>query len=227
LAIDSKTKQFNLSIDKKYPDKTMEMTNEAKIQNLQRAGICYMIAGAGILSMGIPFWFFGKIVADPKMHQVFGIIHQIDNFKESLIEGWGYHLSSFLMLFAHVSLWKIGEPTGWAKRHFLLIPIIGSICHIFVLMFPLPFAPIGSILNGLGMIIVGIFSIKAKIWSGWKRYTPLIFGLFPIVVQVPIRYILGLPPYDILPLLGIALGLLGYSAWQRSKEVNGQTNKIN
>ncbi len=201
------------------------MTNETKIQYLQRAGICYMIAGASILSMGIPYWFFGKIVADPKMHQLFGIIHQIDNFKENLSEGWGYHVSSFLMLFAHSSLWKIGEPTGWGKRHFLLIPIIGSICHIFVLIFPLPFAPIGSILNGLGMTIVGIFSVKTKIWSGWKRYTPLIFGLFPIIVQVPIRYILGLPPYDILPLLGIPLGLLGFAAWQRSKELCGQPNK--
>ena len=201
------------------------MTTVTKILYLQRAGICYMIAGASILSMGIPYWFLGKIVADPKMHQLFGIIHQIDNFKVGLIEGWGYHLSSFLMLFAHFSLWKIGEPTGWVKRHFLLIPIIGSICHIFTLMFPLPFAPIGSILNGLGMIIVGIFSIKTKIWSGWKRYTPLIFGLFPIVVQVPIRFILGLPPYDILPLLGIALGLMGFATWQRSKELSVEINK--
>jgi hypothetical protein len=205
----------------------MEMTNETKIQYLQRAGICYMIAGASILSMGIPFWFFGKIVADPEIHQVFGILYQVDNFKEALMEGWGYNLACFLMLYAHISFWKIGEPTGMTKRHFLLIPIIASICHIFSIIFLLPFAPVGSILLGLGMTIVGIFSIRIKIWSGWKRYTPLFLGLFPLVVQAPIRFILGLPPYNILPLLGIALGLMGFAAWQRSKEVNGQTNKIN
>jgi hypothetical protein len=195
------------------------MTNETKIQYLQRAGICYIIAGVAIFSMGIPYWFFGKIPTDPQIHQIFGILHQIDDFKGALIVGWGYNLAGCLMLYAHIAFWKIGEPTGWAKRSYLLIPIIASICHLFSVMYPLPFAPVGSILLGLGMTIVGIFSIRNKIWSGWKRYTPLFLGLFPLIVQAPIRFILGLPPYDILPLLGIALALMGLAAWQRSKEI--------
>ncbi len=195
------------------------MTSETKSWHLQKAGICYMIAGLSILSMGIPYWFFGKAVSEPKMHQLSGILFQTDNFKEALIEGWGYNLAGCFMLFVHYSLWKTGEPTGWAKRHFLLIPIIASICHIISVMFPLPFAPVGSILLGLGMTIVGIFSIKNKIWSGWKCYTPLFLGLFPLVVQAPIRFILGLPPYDILPLLGISIFLMGLATWQRSKEL--------
>ena len=195
------------------------MANETKIGYLQKAGICYMIAGISILSMGIPYWFLGKAVSEPKMHQLFGFFYQTDNLKEAMIEGWGYNLAGLCMLFVHYSLWKSGEPTGWAKRHFLLIPIIASMCHVFSVMFPLPFAPVGSILLGLGMTIVGVISIRNKIWSGWKRYTPLFLGLFPLVVQVPIRFILGLPPYDILPLLGISIFLMGFAAWQRSKEL--------
>lgn len=183
-----------------------------------------MIAGTSIFSMGIPYWFLGKVVSEPKMHHVFGIFYQTDNFKEASLDGWGYNLAGFLMLYAHYCLWKVGEPTGWAKRHFLLIPIIASTCHIFSVMFPLPFAPVGSILLGLGMTIVGIFSIKTQLWAGWKRYTPLIFGLFPLVVQAPIRFILGLPPYDILPLLGITIVLLGLASWQRSKEIGIEIN---
>ncbi|NJN78396.1 MAG: hypothetical protein HC803_08765 [Saprospiraceae bacterium] len=203
------------------------MTNETKIKYLQRAGICYIIAGVSIFSMGIPFWFFGKIATDQKIHQVFGILYQVDNFKQSLLEEWGYNLAGFLMLYAHISFWKIGEPTGMTKRNFLLIPIIATICHIFSIIFLLPFAPVGSILLGLGMTIVGIFSIRLKVWTGWKCYTPLFLGLFPLVVQAPIRFILGLPPYDILPLLGIALGLMGFAAWQRSKELGVEINKPN
>ena len=77
----------------------MEMTVTSKIKNLQQAGIGYMVAGFGMLSMGIPYWFYGKSLEDEfTSHWVYDNFQIIDNFKESLLRNWGYALASIGML---------------------------------------------------------------------------------------------------------------------------------
>jgi hypothetical protein len=206
--------------------KTRKMTNEIKIQYLQRAGIGYMVAGLLMIPSVIPYWFLGKTVDDSPLlrtHHFYGIIKQVDDFKETVILSWNWEIATVLMLIAHYLLWKVGEPTGKKFRYFLLIPLIGSTCHIFCWMFPEPFAPLGTLLNALGMILVGIVSIRAKIWTGWKRFTPLFMGLFNFTIQFPLLFILGTPPYNVIPLWGIPIALLGFAAWQRSKEISSLT----
>lgn len=202
------------------------MTNETKIQYLQRAGIGYMVAGLLMIPSVIPFWFLGKTVDDSPLlrtHHFWGIITQVDDFKETVILSWNWEIGTLLMLMAHYSLWKIAEPMGKKFSFFLLIPLFGSICHIFMWMFPAPFAPLGTLLNALGMLLVGIVCIRAKIWTGWKRFSPLFVGLFPFTIQFPLLFILGTPPYNIVPLTGIPIALLGLAAWQHSKEISSVT----
>lgn len=198
------------------------MSNETKIQYLQRAGISYMVAGVCVLAMGIPYWFLGKSIYEERaVHELFGLpfLQQVDSLPDALWQAWGYNLSGVFMLAAAYSLWKIGEPTSWARRNLLLIPLFGTVCHFFSIMFPLPFAPLGTFLNALGMVLVGIASIKAQIWTGWKRFTPLLMGLFPFTIQFPLLFMLGTPPTHVIPLWGIAFFLLGVAAWQRTTEL--------
>jgi hypothetical protein len=198
----------------------MELTVTSKIKNLQQAGIGYMVAGLGMLSMGVPYWFMGNDLEDVfANHWEYGIFQIIDNFKESVFGNWGYILASMGMLLGAFSLMKTGEPVGWNKRKLFWMPIIASICHILSLKILVPFAPLGSFLYAIGFIIIGISSIKANIWKGWKRYTPLFIGLFPFIMMYPLLVITGNPPHHIIPLWGIAFFIVGLSSWVRAKEI--------
>lgn len=197
----------------------MESTVRSKIKNLQQAGIGYMTAGLGMLAMGVPYWFMGKDLEEVIANHWVGIFQINDNLKDAFINDWGFVLASIGMLIGAFSLMKIGEPVSWNRRKLFLIPIIGTICHILSLKILVPFAPLGSFLYAVGFIIIGVTSIKAKIWDSWKRFTPLFIGLFPFVMMYPLLIITGNPPHHIIPLWGIALLLFGLSAWLRSKEI--------
>jgi hypothetical protein len=197
----------------------MELTVTTKIKNLQQAGIGYMTAGLGMLAMGIPYWFMDKDNEEVFANHWFGFFQINDNFMEALTGSWGFVLASMGMLLGAFSLMKIDEPIGIKKRKLFLIPIIGTICHLLSIKVLVPFAPLGSLLYAVGFIIIGITSIKAKIWDNWKRFTPLSIGLFPFIMMYPLLVITGNPPHHIIPLWGLAFLLFGLSAWLRSKEI--------
>ena len=197
----------------------MESTVTSKIKKLQQAGIGYITAGLGMLAMGVPYWFLGKNLENVIANHWVGIFQINDNLKEAFIDGWGFVLASIGMLIGAYSLLKIGEPVGWNRRKLFLIPVIGTICHILSLKILVPFAPLGSFLYAAGFIIIGVTSIKVKIWDSWKRFTPLFIGLFPFVMMYPLLVITGNPPHHIIPLWGIAFLLFGFSALIRSKEL--------
>jgi hypothetical protein len=195
------------------------MTLSSKIKNLQQAGIGYIMAGLGMLAMGVPYWFLGKNNEDVIANHWVGIFQINDNLQEAILVNWGFLLASIGMLVGAFSLLKIGEPTGFEKRKFFIIPIIGTICHIISLKILVPFAPLGSLLYAIGFIIIGIISIKAKIWNNWQRFTPLIIGLFPFIMMYPLLIITGNPPHHIIPLWGIAFLIFGFSAWLQSNQI--------
>lgn len=199
------------------------MTNQTSTSYLRQAGVSYGAGGLFLLLTGIPYWFGNQTIdQDPllKTHHLVGIIHQVNDFKETLINLWSMVLGTIALMLAHYSLWQAGQPTGWSKRYLLLLPLAGSVCHFLCFMLPLPFAPLGTLLTALGMVFIGIVSIRTSMWPGWKRFTPLLVGLFTFMVQVPLFIILGTPPYHILPLWGIPIGLLGLASWQRAKEID-------
>jgi hypothetical protein len=200
----------------------MELTATSKIKNLQQAGMGYMIAGLGMLAMGVPYWFLGKDLEEVFANHWVGIFQINDNFKEAFVGSWGFVLASIGLLIGAGSLLKIGEPVGWKKRKLFLIPILGSICHLLSVKILVPFAPLGSFLYAVGFILIGVASLKIKIWDRWKRWTPLFIGLFPFGMMYPLLVITGNPPHHIIPLWGITFGFFGLSAWLRSKEIENK-----
>lgn len=74
-----------------------------------------------------------------------------------------------------------------------------------------PLAGFASILQIVGMLIVGILTIAAKTWRGWRRFLPLLtvviipiyFGLSGAIGNLTLAGLLGLSIY-------VVYGLLGY-----------------
>ncbi len=71
------------------------------------------------------------------------------------------------------------------------------------------FVPLGAIVTGLGMLLVGIAAMRARRWGGWHRIAPLLVGLYPFVAMFPLLAITGAPPTFTIALWGIPWLLLG------------------
>lgn len=56
---------------------------------------------------------------------------------------------------------------------------------------------LSALLQGLGLLFVGIAVVRAGRWHGWQRWTPLLCGLYTFLVLIP----------------ALALSPDGYNAW--------------
>lgn len=101
------------------------------------------------------------------------------------------------------------------RQFSLFIPVMGSLSYLtgMVTMFMeqpvIIFFPFGAFLLGLGMLIVGIQVIRAGELKGWKRYTPLLVGLYPFVCMFPIVLITGSPSIYAILLWGVPWKIMG------------------
>ncbi|WP_460960781.1 hypothetical protein [Spirosoma litoris] len=187
---------------------------------LHRAAIGYFIASVGLLAFGFPFWFLNAIDKMPKGRFFPPFFYLVDDVSGIWLTNWPQLIGSLGLLIGGISLWQAGEPIGFEKkRRLLVVPIAGAISYLLSIWVILPFAPLGAILNGLGMIVVGVASLKSKIWTDWKRYTPLLIGLFPFVFMFPLRFLTGARPPAMIGLWGFAWLALAVAVWQRSAEV--------
>jgi hypothetical protein len=180
----------------------------------------YLLAGFGFLIFGFPFWFLHAVDKMPKGQFTPPFFFVLDDPLAAFRASWMQVLTSLGLLVGSISFWQAGEPTGFGpKRTLLIVPMAGASCYLLAVWVLLPFAPLGAFLNGLGMLLVGYASIKATIWTGWKRYTPLIAGLFPFVFMFPLRFLTGARPAAVIGFWGFAWILLGIASWLRSKEI--------
>ncbi len=69
--------------------------------------------------------------------------------------------------------------------------------------------PLGALVTGLGMLLVGIAVVRARRWEGWHRIIPLLTGLYPFVAMFPIIAITGEPSPLMIALWGLLWVLLG------------------
>src|ERR1700712_2116776 len=168
------------------------MTAETKVKYLQKAGIGFIFMGLGLLYFGFPFWFLHAIDEPLKGKMIFPFLYLINDKLPLNLKFWVQAISTIGVFIGAYSLWKVGEPTGLGtKRNFLFVSMAGAISYFLGGWMPLPFAPLGAFLSGLGMILVGVASLKTKIWSGWKRYIPLIVGCFPFIFMFPLVILTG------------------------------------
>jgi len=191
---------------------------EKSAMYLRRAAIGYLLAGSGFLLFGFPFWFLHAVDKMPAGRFILPFFFVLDDPLAAFQASWMQVLTSLGLLVGAVSFWQAGEPIG-PKRTLLIVPMAGALSYLLAVWILLPFAPMGAFLNGLGMILVGYASIKAAIWTDWKRYTPLIAGLFPFVFMFPLRFLTGARPAAVIGLWGFAWILLGIASWLRSREI--------
>jgi hypothetical protein len=200
----------------------MNLTTDFKSQKLQLASICYIITGLGYLHLSFRFLFLNAVDELPKGHDIAPLVFLNDEIGFELVP-----FVSILSLFiATYSLWKIGEPTGFGtRRNFFFVTMAGTISYNLAAIMPLPFAPLGALLCALGMILVGIAVLRTRMWTGWKRFTPLLVGCYPFIFMFPLLILTGARPPVLIGLWGFTWILLGIAVWMRRKEISDQTIK--
>ena len=55
---------------------------------------------------------------------------------------------------------------------------------------------LAGVILGVGMLLVGISVIQAQVWSVWRRYTPLLYGLCPLFMIPTYPLLIQLPMFD-------------------------------
>ncbi|MFN8352932.1 MAG: hypothetical protein U0Y10_00675 [Spirosomataceae bacterium] len=187
-----------------------------QISHLQRASTCFIITGLCYLTFGFPFWFLGAVDESGSAKVILPFLVVLEHVIPPNLQGWAGLIGTVSMLIGVVSLWKTGEPTGSGKwKKAFGVSIAGAVFYVLGQWMPLPFAPLGALFSGLGMILIGIASIKTKIWTGWQRYMPLVVGCFPFLFMFPLLIITGNRPAAVIGFWGLPWIALGLAAWQR------------
>ena len=73
--------------------------------------------------------------------------------------------------------------------------------------------PLGALVTGLGMLLVGVAVVRAQRWVGWHRMIPLLTGLYPFVAMFPIIAITGEPSALMIALWGLLWLPLGLALY--------------
>jgi hypothetical protein len=106
-----------------------------------------------------------------------------------------------------------------------LIPMVGFLANIINDFQQLakagrpddPLSSVGGSLILLGMLVVGILTIVAKRWMGWRRFTPLI-----VILALPLAILVSLIAQTtglISIFVGSAMALFGYAVLSSAPEV--------
>lgn len=108
----------------------------------------------------------------------------------------------------------------------MIFTLLGAVSYIagtiFIYNFPdratkQIFTPLGSLLLTIGMLKIGGAVLSAGVWRGWRRYIPLLVGLyFPVQLPLQIIFFLGQgkgPNALLLGVWGVAWALLGAAIW--------------
>jgi hypothetical protein len=129
-----------------------------------------------------------------------------------------FSVAQVCILFSMLLLHKLNlNGQGLSKKFSLLIPVLGSLSYLagiislFIGKPIIGFFPLGALLTGLGMLIVGIQVARAGELKKWKRFTPLLVGLYPFVIMFPIVMITGSPSIHAIMLWGIPWKIMGFA----------------
>ena len=51
---------------------------------------------------------------------------------------------------------------------------------------------VGTLLTAVGLIMAGTAALRSGVWAGWRRYTPLVLGVW-MVAMLPLQFTAALP----------------------------------
>lgn len=135
-----------------------------------------------------------------------------------------------LLIITTASLWRLGVAgRGWLGRIGLgaaLMALTGFAAIEFATRYVATIGekghPITVPLLALGMTAAGIATFRAGVWRGWVRVTPLLCGIVPLAVELPLVLLFG--PIGVVialiwgcwVLLGAALGFTSIADRRRA-----------
>lgn len=169
---------------------------------LRLAGLLCVIGGILQLVLGIAESFFPVQALSPEFV-----------FRQVLVE-----ISYVPVLIGVIGLALSGVAgNGWLAKIGLGGALLGSFLFILAGMIMLLVQPalgealygIGTLLTGSGMLLAGLAVLKTRGWSEWRRYTPLICGLYVFVVLFPAAAIVQGPSFLALGGWGVCWLLFG------------------
>ncbi len=105
-----------------------------------------------------------------------------------------------------------GGGAGWLGRIGLGAAMLGFVMLIVAeLLFPTSTDLANQLFNvapplvGIGLVLAGIAVLRARLWTEWQRFIPLVFGLYIFVVMTPVFLVAGSPP--------ATAGVLAVAGW--------------
>lgn len=154
-------------------------------------GWCYMIVCVllALLNQGSPYKPLGDLIWN--LGLVFIVISMVLLHKLNLNGTSTWRKITLFIPVAGCVSYQIGAMTGWFGEPVLI------------------FFPISAFLTAIGMLMIGIQVIKAKELTDWKRFTPLMVGLYPFAVMFPILFITGHPNIYAILLWGLPWKIMG------------------
>ena len=105
---------------------------------------------------------------------------------------------------------------GWLGRFGLGLALLGRALFVLaeVQVFIevedyTPLLTLGAMVTAIGMLIAGVAVLRAGCWASWRRFTPLVAGLYPFLTMFPLFAATGERPTVMVALWGVPWLLVG------------------
>lgn len=128
-----------------------------------------------------------------------------------------------LLLIGVIGLALSGAAPGWLGVSALGVVLLGRAEFVVAEVHSLAIGeeslllPLGALITVAGMTLVGIAVLRARRWEGWRRFMPLLVGLYPFVAMFPLVFVISEPSYLSIAGWGLPWILLGYALWSSAR----------
>jgi len=133
-----------------------------------------------------------------------------------------------------LGLWSLrAGGSGWLPQTATVVALVGLLLWTIGGLYLTTnasadqvFTPAGGLISSIGMIMLGIAVIRARVLNDWRKFVPLLVGGW-FFVQLPLQVIFfigvqGSPSYTILlGVFGVLWALVGYVVQSYASEHNG------
>jgi hypothetical protein len=146
--------------------------------------------------------------------------------------GWGVGWA--LVGLAMVTMTRTAVAGDRAGRRVPLIPLAGALCYVAAEIWwvanltlggrtaqaiegdaAVVLLPAGALFGAAGMVATGIAVARARRWTGWRRFAPLVAGLYPFGAMFGFVAVAGEPNH--LAIIGWSLPWILFGAAARAE----------